>query len=268
MRGDRGAGGAARAGHHVQDAGRETRLERQLAEPQRGHRRVARRLEDRRVPGGERRRDLPAGHVHRVVPRDDQPADPDRLLERHVEAGLGDRDRLAVDLVRGAGVVVEHEPDAGDLAAGAGDRLAGVAALELGELLGVLLHELAELGERAATLAGGPVGPALGVLERLLGGLDRAIDVLFATERRRGDRGSGGRVDDLERLAVRRIDGLAADDHLQGRDRGAGPPGRLLLDRHGFATSGGSAAGLGREMCVEKWPPIIRRTPITARRAT
>lgn len=27
---------------------------------------------------------------------------------------------------------------------------------------------------------------------------------------------------------------------------------------------GGSAAGLGRERCVEKWPPIIRRTPIAA----
>ena len=65
------------------------------------------------------------------------PHDADRLAQGQVEAGLGDRDRLAEDLVRRAGVVVEDEARPDDLAARARDRLADVAALELGELLAV-----------------------------------------------------------------------------------------------------------------------------------
>ena len=112
-------------------------LERQLAEPDRRQRRVRGGLEDRGVAGGERRGDLPRGHQEREVPRHDQPDDADRLAQGEVEARLRDRDRLAEDLVRGAGVVVEDEARADDLAARAGDRLADVAALELGELLAV-----------------------------------------------------------------------------------------------------------------------------------
>ena len=56
---DRRTGRAAGSGHDVEDAGRDARLERQLAEPDRGQRRVRRRLQDRGVAGGQRRRDLP-----------------------------------------------------------------------------------------------------------------------------------------------------------------------------------------------------------------
>ena len=97
--------------------GRNAGLEGQLAEPDRRQRRVRRGLEDRGVAGRERRRDLPRGHEQREVPGHDQPDDADRLAQREVEAGLADRDRLAEDLVRGAGVVVEDEARADDLAA-------------------------------------------------------------------------------------------------------------------------------------------------------
>ena len=49
----------------------------------------------------------------------------------------------------------------------------------------------------------------------------------------RGDDGAVGRVDDVERLAVRRVDGLAADDHLRGLHPGAG------LGRHRVGPLGG-----------------------------
>ena len=147
-------------GHDVEDAGGDARLERQLAEPDRRQRGVARGLEDRGVAGGERRGDLPRGHVGREVPRHDQPDDADRLADRQVEAGLRDRDRLAEDLVRGAGVVVEDEAHADDLAARRRDRLADVRRLELGQLLGVLLDEGRELRQRPAALAGRPVSPS------------------------------------------------------------------------------------------------------------
>ena len=61
-----------------------------------------------------------------------------------------------------------------------GDRLAAVAALQPGELLAVLLDQVGELGERPAALAGGPVRPALALLERRLRRGDGAIDVARA----------------------------------------------------------------------------------------
>ena len=136
----------------------------------------------------------------------DQPDDADRLAQREVDARLRDRDRLAEDLVRGAGVVVEDEARPDDLAARRRDRLADVRRLELGQLLAVLLDERRELREGPAALAGGPGRPALAVVERLLGGGDGPIDVLAATERRLGDDLAGRRVDDVERLAVGGVD--------------------------------------------------------------
>ena len=212
-------GRAARPGHDVEHAGRDPRLECQLAEPDRRQRGVAGGLEDRRVPGGQRRRHLPRGHQQREVPGHDQPDHADRLAQRQVEPGLRDRDRLAEDLVGGAGVVVEDEAHPGDLAARAGDRLADVPALELGQLLGVGLDQRGELGQRPAALAGRPGRPALAVVERAPGGLDRPVDVGRAAERRGRDDLPGRRVDDVERLPVGGIDRLAADDHL-GPDRG------------------------------------------------
>ena len=73
-------------GHDVEDAGRDAGLERQLAEPDRGQRRVRRGLEDRGVAGGQRRRDLPRGHQDREVPGHDQPDDADRLAQGQVDA--------------------------------------------------------------------------------------------------------------------------------------------------------------------------------------
>ena len=55
--------------------------------------------------------------------------------------------------------------------------------------------------------------PALAVLERLLGGRDRPVDVLAPAQRGRGDDVAGRRIDDVEGLPVGRVDGLAADDH-------------------------------------------------------
>ena len=81
----RPGGGRARrppragAGDDVEDPGREAGLEREAAEHQRGQRRQLGGLEDDGVAGGERRADLPRGHVERVVPGRDRGADAERL---------------------------------------------------------------------------------------------------------------------------------------------------------------------------------------------
>src|SRR5439155_19635878 len=114
---DARAGRSARARNDVEDAVGHARLDSQLAEPQRGQRGVARGLEDRGIAGREGRGDLPARHEDREVPGDDEPDDADRLAQGEVEAGLADRDRLAEELVRGTGVVIEDEARADDLTA-------------------------------------------------------------------------------------------------------------------------------------------------------
>ena len=141
----RGAGRAAGTGDHVDDTRREAGLQRQLAQAQRRQWRVRRGLEDAGVAGRQRRPELPRGHVDGEVPGHDQPHHADRLAQREVQAGLlGDRDGLAEQLVRGAGVVLEHEPSRERLAACAGDGLADVLALELRQLLVRLLDQVAE----------------------------------------------------------------------------------------------------------------------------
>jgi hypothetical protein len=126
---------SARPGDDVEDARGEAGLERQFGDPDGGERRVAGGLEDRGVAGRQSRAHLPAGEHEREVPRHDQAHDADRLAQREVEAGLGDGDRLAHQLVRGAAVVLHDVGHGADLPPRRGDGLAHVARLELGQLL-------------------------------------------------------------------------------------------------------------------------------------
>jgi hypothetical protein len=67
-----------------------------IGEQKRGERGVFRRFQHHRIPGGERRRDLPGQHQEREVPRDDLAADAKRLAPGVLLQQLGE-----------AGVVVE-----------------------------------------------------------------------------------------------------------------------------------------------------------------
>ena len=69
------------------------------------------------------------------------------------------------------------EADRERLAPGAGDGLADVAALELGQLLDVFLDQVRELLQRSSALGRRPRGEALRVVEGPLRGGDRAVDV-------------------------------------------------------------------------------------------
>ncbi len=150
---DQRRAGLAVAGEHVQRPLREAGLERQLAEPQRGQRRLLGRLEDDRAAGGERRGDLPHRHQQREVPGHDLGADADRLAYACSEHVAGrDRHRLALDLGRPAGVVAQVGDRGGDVALGRRQRLAVVERLELGELVAVGLDQLRERVDQPGAL--------------------------------------------------------------------------------------------------------------------
>ena len=154
----------------VDDAGRKAGFDDEVAEPQRRERRLLGRLQDARAARGERGPELPRRHDERKIPRDDLRDDADGLAARvgvdarALQAADGDVDRRAFDLRGPAGHVAEvvararHVDDAGHLL-----RLAVVDALELGELVGVLVdrdRRAAKSALRAARAASSTTGRA------------------------------------------------------------------------------------------------------------
>ena len=214
---DRAAGGLTEAGDDVHDAVGQPRFEQQLAEAERGEGRLLGGLQHRRVAACERRAELPRGHQQREIPRDDLPADTDRLAQCEVEVRLVRRVRLAVDLAHPAGVVAERRRRRGDVdVAALHEGLAVVQGLELRELVGVRLDEIGDLQEEALALGRRDMGPAAlveGAARRAHGSLD-----VFGTSLRhaRQHLACGG-VRRLEGLPRRRLHPLPVDQHLPHR---------------------------------------------------
>src|SRR6185503_3459855 len=77
-----GADVLAVAGQNVDDAGRKARLDDQVAEPQRGERRLLGRFQDAGAAGRERGAELPRRHHERKIPRNDLCDDTDGLAAR------------------------------------------------------------------------------------------------------------------------------------------------------------------------------------------
>ena len=201
----------------VDDAVRHAGLGQQLDEALAERGRVVRGLEDDGVAADERRHDLPGGDRDREVPRRDHADDADRHADAHVElvGELGGR-RLAVEAPALAGHVVAHVDRFLDVSPGLGEHLAHLARHQLGELLLVLGDERREAEDDLAALRRGHEPPAP---VRLLGRLDRAVDVLRAGARERPDRLARRRAQALERLAAGGVDPLAADEVLEGPRR-------------------------------------------------
>ena len=199
------------AGDDLQHPRRQELL-RQLDEAKRRQRRLLGRLQDLDVAGRERRPELPDRHHQRVVPRCDPGDDPEWLApdDRGVALDVLARS-LALERPCGAGEEAQVVGRERHLVARDRHRLADVLRLELGQLLGVVVDHVGELQQQLHPILRRLVGP-LG--ERLAGGLDGALDVLRARPRHLGDHLARRRVEDLHRLAGRRVDPLAADEVL------------------------------------------------------
>src|SRR2546423_1128939 len=79
---------------------------------------------------------------------------PSSSVTRLMVFAAGDRNRLAVMLVDGAGVEVEDIGDHAHLPARVGEWLAGVGGLQPRQLLAVLLHERRDAAQQASTIGG------------------------------------------------------------------------------------------------------------------
>ena len=195
-------------------------LQRDLAERQRGQRRLARRLEDDGVAAGQRRRDLPRREQQREVPRHDRGDDADRLAQRVGEVVALDRNRLARHLVGPAGEVLEALGRGRDLDVPRfADRLAVVQRLEPRDLVGALHQPLAELAAPAAR-ARAPTACPTARSSAARAAATAASTSLLSADATVGDHFLGRRVDDVHRLAGRRRTPFVVDEELIGGDRG------------------------------------------------
>ena len=191
---ERDAGLRSGAGHDVEHAGRQAAREGDLAEPQRRHRRLARRLEHDRASGRERRRDAAGADLNRIVPRHDLRRHADRLANRVVEEPRAERDRVAHDLVGDAREELEVARRHLHVGPRLPQRLAVVAAFECGELFHLVAQRLRDALHDAAALGRRDPAPRLAV-ECRLRRLDRAVDVRLGRFRDRREHLAGRRIE-------------------------------------------------------------------------
>ena len=210
-RDERRAGAGAVAGHEVDHAGRQAGVGQRLHEVDGRERRLLGRLEHHGVAADQGREDLPGGHRDREVPGGDQPAQADRLADRHRElvAQLGRR-RLAVEAAALAGHQLRHVDGFLHVAAGLGDDLAHLARHVAREPVLALGEQLRRPEQDVGPLRGRHLPPR-GVGLRRRG--DGPIDVGRARRGEAADQVAGvGRAAILERLARGGRDPLAIDE--------------------------------------------------------
>ena len=230
---------------------REPRLLEDLRQHQHRQGRLLRGLDHHRAARGDRRADLAGPHRQREVPRGDQHAWADRLLQRQHPALAVRRHRVAtVDPHRLLGEPAQELGGVHDLRLGLLQRLAHLQCHQQGKLALALDDRVERAAEDLASLTGGccaQLGPGFdGGVERRLGVIGRRVGDL-------DERLPGGRVLDRDR-SLRAVPPLAGDvqplgDLLQnlllvgGGDRAHYQPYPAVSSRHREGDSSSQAKG-------------------------
>ncbi len=217
---------AAGTRHDVEHAGRQARFQRQLTDAQCGERGQFSRLHHDGAAAGQRRRKLPHADHQREIPGHDHGDNADRLAHRVGERIRTRRDHVAADLVGPAGIICEGIDRRGQvLAQHSRNRLAGIAAFQLGQFVRMPLHQFGELEQDVATLGGAHGAPD--AFEGAAGGDYGALDIGLVAFRNRRDHLFGGGIERFERAAGHRLHMLPVDQQLLVRNRRCG--GRVMI---------------------------------------
>ena len=139
----------------------------------------------------------------------------DRFAQGEAERVGWNGIHVAGDFCREASVVFEAGGDVGDVVFGLDDRLAGVAALKIGEGGGVFADFFGELKEDTAAILRGRLPPRA-VVEGFAGGFDGSVNVGFVGCCHVGDDFFGRRIVDGEGFAARGCDPLIVDEIFVG----------------------------------------------------
>ncbi|MCY1401807.1 hypothetical protein D9M71_169310 [compost metagenome] len=190
-----------------------------------GQRGVLGGLEDQRVAGGKRRRDLPGRHHQRVVPGGDGGHHAHRVAAHQAGvAGHVFTGELALLAAHGAGEEAEHVGGGGDVVlARQVQRLAAVQGFQAGKLIGAFFDGVGNGQQGGGALRGrGPRPMGEGAMSGCDGGV-HLLDGGFGD----GHQGlAAGGVDD--RLGQPFADDeLAVDQQFGMQGRGAGGAGHL-----------------------------------------
>ncbi len=204
------AGDGTVAGQHLEQVLGESGGQGEFGQAQRGQRGRLGGLEDHRVARGEGRGGAPGGDRHGEVPGRDDADDAERFEDGDVEAA-GDRDLAAGEPLDAAGRVVEQVADVAGLPAGVADGVAGLADLQQGQFLEVVVDGGGEAAQQAGAVAGREGGPA-GLGPR--GPYDGGVDVGLGGAGDGGDDLLGRRVQDVECVLVRH-----EGPHMRSKER-------------------------------------------------
>ena len=199
MGGQDGTDIRTRARQVVENARRQPDLGQAFDDHAGGKRRLVRRLHYHRATCGQRRADLPAVDIDRIIPRHDRTNHPDwNAVHQIAEMGLRARPHTAFDAAAFLSVVAQHAHAEANLLEQIGYRLALLAGQHHRDRIGALLDQISRLEHDTAALVGMGVRPdRSGALSRH----HRAIDI---GRRRQGgatDVLAGRRVPDYETRA-------------------------------------------------------------------
>ncbi len=197
------------AEHQVQHARRQPGVDEGLHELHRAGRRLLRRLQDDRAPGGQRAADLAGRRAHREVPRRERGHHADRLAQHGMaHAGLAGDDAAiqAPPLLR---VPFEDLAAPQDFELRLRDRLALLQGHRGGHLIGPLAHRLHGAENDLGPLGGRGAGPDL---EPFLGRGQGIVEILAGRVRHDAEDAFIRRVDDRLTVAA---PPLSADTKLQ-----------------------------------------------------
>ena len=194
------------AGHDIEHAGRQNIAD-QFGKPQRGQRRLFRRLHHHGVAGGERRAGFAGAEHERMVERNDAADDAARLAHREIDHARAHRDRRAFHLGDEAGVEFDLRRGDGRVAHHLGIGIAAIGGVDHRQFLGVLAQHIGDALQKPRAFERRRIAPSR---EGRLGRIHRGVDIGRAAIGDRPERFTGAGIDGVGGAAGFRLVPFAA----------------------------------------------------------